>query len=51
MHLTQYQTQFEEFFIFWYHWIHTEATDVLIEREIVQESQDEMFYYQRAVNF
>jgi predicted DNA-binding transcriptional regulator len=45
------EISFEEFFIFWYHWIYTEATDVLIEREIVQESQDEMFYYQRAVNF
>ncbi|NBC64991.1 MAG: hypothetical protein GVY07_04925 [Bacteroidetes bacterium] len=45
------EISFEEFFIFWYHWIYTEATDVLIERDMVQEPQDEMFYYQRAVNF
>ena len=45
------EISFEEFFIFWYHWIYTEATDVLIERDMVQEPQEEMFYYQRAVNF
>lgn len=45
------ETSFEEFFIFWYHWIYTEATDVLIERNIIQEPQNEMFYYQVAVNF
>ncbi|MCG2588801.1 hypothetical protein [Rhodohalobacter sulfatireducens] len=45
------EISFEEFFIFWYHWIYTEATDVLIEREIIQKPQNEMFYYQIAVNF
>ena len=45
------EISFEEFFIFWYHWIYTEATDVLIERDIIQEPQNEMFYYQRVVNF
>lgn len=45
------EISFEEFFIFWYHWIYTEATDVLIERDIIQEPQNEMFYYQIAVNF
>jgi len=45
------EVSFEEFFIFWYHWIYTEATDVLIARDIIQEPQNEMFYYQRAVNF
>ena len=45
------EVSFEEFFIFWYHWIYTEATDVLIERDIIQEPQNEMFYYQIAANF
>jgi|GEM_PF-853462 len=45
------EISFEEFFIFWYHWIYTEATDVLIERDIITEPQNDMFYYQRAVNF
>lgn len=45
------EVSFEEFFIFWYHWIYTEATDVLIARNIIQKPQNEMFYYQIAVNF
>jgi len=45
------EVSFEEFFIFWYHWIYTEATDILIARDIIQEPQNEMFYYQIAVNF
>jgi len=45
------EVSFEEFFIFWYHWIYTETTDVLIERDIIQEPQNDMFYYQIAVNF
>ena len=45
------EISFEEFFIFWYHWIYTEATDVLIARDIIQKPQNEMFYYQVAVNF
>jgi len=45
------EISFEEFFIFWYHWIYTEATDVLIEREIIQKPQNDMFYYQVAVYF
>jgi hypothetical protein len=45
------EISFEEFFIFWYHWIYTEATDVLIERDIVQKPENEMFYYQVSVNF
>ncbi|MDR9366729.1 MAG: hypothetical protein RI575_15440 [Balneolaceae bacterium] len=45
------EISFEEFFIFWYHWIYTEATDVLIDRDIIQEPQNDMFYYQIAVNF
>ncbi|WP_340102666.1 hypothetical protein [Rhodohalobacter sp. 8-1] len=45
------EISFEEFFIFWYHWIYTEATDVLIARDIIQETQNEMFYYQVAVYF
>jgi len=45
------EISFEEFFIFWCHWIYTEATDVLIERDIIQKPQNDMFYYQVAVNF
>jgi len=45
------EISFEEFFIFWYHWIYTEATDVLIERDVIQKPQNDMFYYQIAVNF
>ncbi|MFO8030380.1 MAG: hypothetical protein R6U28_10990 [Cyclonatronaceae bacterium] len=45
------EVSFEEFFIFWYHWIYTEATDVLIAKNIIQMPQNDMFYYQVAVNF
>jgi len=45
------EVTFEEFFIFWYHWIYTEATDVLIAEDIIQKPQNDMFYYQVAVNF
>ncbi|MFW6327006.1 MAG: hypothetical protein ACOC2F_01700 [Bacteroidota bacterium] len=45
------EISFEEFFIFWYHFIYTEATDILIARNIVQKPQNEMFYYQVRVNF
>lgn len=45
------EVSFEEFFIFWYHWIYTEATDELIARDMIKEPQNEMFYYQIAVNF
>jgi len=43
------ETSFEEFFIFWYHWIYTETTDIMIERDIIQKPQNDMFYYQIAV--
>ena len=45
------QVSFEEFFIYWYHWIYTETADVLIAKDIIQKPQNEMFYYQVAVNF
>ena len=45
------EVSFEEFFIFWYHFIYTETTDILIEKNIVRKPQKEMFYYQVAVNF
>lgn len=45
------EISFEEFFIFWYHFIYTEATDILIAKNIVQKPQNEMFYYQIEVNF
>lgn len=45
------EVSFEEFFIFWYHFIYTETTDILIAKNIVQKSQNEMFYYQVRVNY
>jgi len=45
------EISFEEFFIFWYHWIYTETADVLIANEIIQKTQNDMFYYQIAVNY
>lgn len=45
------EVSFEEFFIYWYHWIYTETADVLIAKDIIQKPQNEMFYYQVAVNF
>ena len=44
------EVSFEEFFIFWYHFIYTETTDILIAKNIVQKSQNEMFYYQVRAN-
>src|SRR6056297_1779109 len=45
------EVSFEEFFIYWYHWIYTEATDVLIAKDIIQKPKNEMFYYKIAANF
>jgi len=45
------EISFEDFFIFWYHWIYTETADVLIAKDIIKKPQNEMFYYQRWVNF
>lgn len=45
------EISFEEFFIFWYHWIYTETADVLIAKDIIQKPQNDMFYYQLRVNF
>lgn len=45
------EVSFEEFFIYWYHWIYTETADVLIAKDIIQKPQNEMFYYQVEVNF
>ena len=45
------EVSFEEFFIFWYHWIYTKSTDILIAKDIIPKPQNEMFYYQIAVNF
>ena len=45
------EVSFEEFFIFWYHWVYTETADVLIAKNIIEKPQNEMFYYQVAVNF
>lgn len=45
------EVSFEEFFIFWYHFIYTETTDILMTKNIVQKPQNDMFYYQIDVNF
>lgn len=45
------EVSFEEFFIFWYHFIYTETTDILIAKNIVQKPQNGMFYYQIRVNY
>lgn len=45
------EVSFEEFFIFWYHFIYTETTDILIAKNIVRKPHNEMFYYQVAVNY
>nr|WP_319512051.1 hypothetical protein [uncultured Draconibacterium sp.] len=45
------EISFEEFFIFWYHWIYTATADILIAKDIIQKPQNEMFYYQIAVNY
>jgi hypothetical protein len=45
------EISFEEFFIFWYHWIYSEVADGLIAKDIIQKPQNDMFYYQIRVNY
>lgn len=39
------ETSFEEFFIWWYHIIYTEATDILIKQNIIKSPENGLFYY------
>ncbi|WP_068471614.1 hypothetical protein [Saccharicrinis aurantiacus] len=40
---------FEEFFIWWYHIIYTETTDVLMEQNVIKRPQDGLFYYKMSM--
>lgn len=40
------ETSFEEFFIWWYHIIYTEATDILIEQNLIKSPEKGLFYYE-----
>ncbi|WP_299523743.1 hypothetical protein [Winogradskyella sp.] len=42
------EVTFEEFFIFYYHFVYTVATDILIEKDIIIKPQNSLFYYQIA---
>jgi hypothetical protein len=39
------EISFEEFFIWWYHFIYTEATDILIEQVLIKKPEKGLFYY------
>ena len=39
------QIRFEEFFIWWYHFIYTEATNILAEKNIIRIPEGGNFYY------
>jgi len=39
------EVTFNEFFIWWYHFIYSEATNLLIEDEIIKEPNGGLFYY------
>lgn len=39
------QIRFEEFFIWWYHFIYTEATNILVEKKILKLPETGNFYY------
>jgi hypothetical protein len=43
------EISFEEFFIWWYHFIYTETTNTLVSRKIIVKPEKGLFYYQ--VNF
>ena len=45
------EISFEEFFIFWYHWIYSETADVLIAKDIIEKPENGMFYYQVAMDY
>ena len=37
---------FEEFFIWYYHFIYTEATNLLVEKGVIELPDSNLFYYQ-----
>jgi hypothetical protein len=39
------EISFEEFFIWWYHFIYTDVTNMLAEKELLQLPEDGNFYY------
>ena len=39
------EISFEEFFIWWYHFIYTDVTNMLAERELLEIPEDGNFYY------
>jgi DNA-binding MarR family transcriptional regulator len=40
------EISFEEFFIWWYHFIYSETTDLLIEKRIIKKPEGGLFYYE-----
>lgn len=40
------ETSFEEFFIWWYHFIYTETTDILIRKAHISKPESGLFYYE-----
>lgn len=40
------ETSFEEFFIWWYHFIYTKATDILIKQAKIKKPEGGLFYYE-----
>ena len=40
------ETSFEEFFIWWYHIIYTETTDILIKQNLIKSPENGLFYYE-----
>ncbi len=40
------ETSFEEFFIWWYHIIYTETTDILIKQDLIKSPKKGLFYYE-----
>ena len=39
------EISFEEFFIWWYHFIYTETTDILIRKGLIQKPENGLLYY------
>ncbi|MCZ4696467.1 hypothetical protein [Ancylomarina euxinus] len=40
------ETSFEEFFIWWYHFIYSETTDILIRKGQISKPESGLFYYE-----
>ena len=43
------EISFEEFFIWWYHFIYTETTDLLIEKQLIKKPENGLFYYELRI--